>query len=62
MKNYSKILVLGLIVTSVFFFSSCNKNEELSELQKTEINFFRIETVSKVGDTTYSVVKKIEIK
>jgi len=59
MKTYIKISIVALTI----LFSSCQKENVIQhESEYKGTTYFRVESVNKSGETSYSTIEKIQIK
>lgn len=64
MKNFIKIVIITIAIAGlIMLFTSCQKENCIhSESQYKGTTYFRVESVSKTGETDYSTIERIEIK
>lgn len=64
MKNFIKILIITLVIVGMLMFlTSCQKENDIQSASNYKGDtYFRVESISKTGETDYSTIERIEIK
>lgn len=64
MKNFIKIAIITIVVAGlIMLFTSCQKENCIHpESEYKGTTYFRVESVSKTGETDYSTIERVEIK